>query len=177
MSLVYEVKVLIEGLHRSYALQIIDIFLHEQGVYVKEGYFFTMVFRDGSWQVADLLILVIICRITYYQFPLWGAHAIIHSTWRFLCMLFLTILSALALYRWAVSVAYIILALNGVAYSWTLRFVLEAASLSTGYQIMYLLLSTSIIVFTSYFLIRRTRLREKPDIVSNAIHKSIKDLF
>jgi hypothetical protein len=135
-------------------------------VYVKEGYFFTTVFRDGWWQVADLLVLLIICRITYYQFPIWGANAIIHSIWRFWCLLWLTILSALALYRWAISTAYIILALNGVAYSWTLRFVLEAAKLSTGYQIMYLLLSTCIIVFTSYFLIHRTRLREKLDVVS-----------
>ena len=136
-------NLLIDGIHRSYALQIIDIFLHEQRVYVKEGYFFTTIFRDGCWQVADLAVLMIICRITYYQFPIWGVHAIIHSIWRFWCLLWLTILSALALYRWAVSTAYIILALNGVAYSWTLRFVLEAAKLSTGYQVMYLLFSTS----------------------------------
>lgn len=91
----------------------------------------------------------------------------LHAIWRFLCMVFLTILTALALYRWAVSAAYIILALNGVSYRWTLGFVLEAANLSTGYQIMYLLLSTFILVYTSYYLGRRTSFREKLDNVSN----------
>lgn len=91
----------------------------------------------------------------------------LHAMWRFLCMVFLTILTALALYRWAVSTAYIILALNGVFYGWTLGFVLEAANLSTGYQIMYLLLSTFILVYTSYYLGRRTSFREKLDKVSN----------
>jgi len=92
---------------------------------------------------------------------------VLHAIWRFLCMVFLTILTALALYRWAVSAAYIILALNGVSYGWTLGFVLEAANLSTGYQIMYLLLSTFILVYTSYYLGRRTSFREKLDNVSN----------
>jgi hypothetical protein len=80
-------------------------------------------------------------------------------------MAILTTLSVLALFRWSVSAAYIILALNGVSYGWTLRFVLEAAKLSTGYQVLYLIMSTSILIFTSYFLALRTRFREKLDIV------------
>lgn len=111
---------------------------------------------------------MIICRITYYQFQLWGAHDVLHAIWRFTCMVFLTILTVLALYRWAVSAAYIILALNGVSYGWTLRFVLEAASLNTAYQILYLLLSTFILVYTSYYLGCRTGFREKLDLVSTA---------
>ncbi len=156
-----------EKFYRSYSLLIIDIFLHEKAVYVQEGYFFATVFQDGWWQIADLLLLTIICRITRYQFPLWGERAVLHAIWRFWCLIFLTILTALALYRWAVSTAYLILELNGVSSTWTARFPLEAASLATGYQIMYLLLSTFVLVFTSYYLSRRTRFREKPDMVSS----------
>jgi len=149
----------------AYSLQIIDIFLHEEELRVKRGYTFTYVFRDGFWQLADFIVLRTVCRITYYQFPIWGANAVFHATWRFLCMFSLTTLAALALYRWAVTTAYTIMALNGVSSTWLQRFVHEAAVLRTGYQVLYMVVSTFIIVLTVYYLGRRTAFREKLNIV------------
>ena len=82
-------------------------------------------------------------------------------------MFSLTTLAALALYRWAVTTAYTIMALNGISSTWLERFVHEAAALRTGYQILYLLVSTFIILLAAYYLGRRTALREKLNIVSN----------
>jgi len=149
----------------AYSLQIIDIFLHEKKLHVKWGYTFTNVFQDGWLQLSDFVVLMIVCRITYYQFPIWGANAVFHGTWRFLCMCSLTTLAALALYRWAVTTAYTIMALNGVSSTWLQRFVYEAAVLRTGYQVLYLLVSTFIILLTVYYLGRRTAFREKLNIV------------
>jgi hypothetical protein len=84
-------------------------------------------------------------------------------------MVFLTILAALALYRWAVTTAYTVLGLNGVSPTWILRFIHEAATLRTGYQLMYTLVSTFIVLLSAYYLGRRTHLREKLNIVS--IHR------
>jgi hypothetical protein len=162
--------------HRAYSLQIIDILIHEKRLRVMRGYAFTNVFRDGWWQLADLIVLRIVCRITYYQFPLWGAHAIFHATWRFLCMVFLTILAALALYRWAVTTAYTVLTLNGVSPTWIQRFIHEAATLMTAYQIMYLVVSTFIVLLATYYLGRRTAFREKFNIVRNIPMKMILSL-
>jgi hypothetical protein len=151
---------------RNYSLQILDIILTEERRRVTEGYILSYVFRDAAWQFADLAILMIVCRITYYQFSLWGAHAVFQASWRFLCKVFLTILSALALYRWSLTTAYTVLGLNGVSPDWIVRFVHEAAKLRTGYQLLYMLVSTFIVLLTVYYLGRRTHFCEKLNIVS-----------
>lgn len=154
---------------RAYAFQILDIVLHEERKQVKEGYLFVSVFRDGLWQLADLLVLSIIFRISYYQFLSWGARPAFHAFWILLSMVTFAVLVALALFRWAVSTATIILGLNGVSSLWTRSLVVEAARLSTGYQITYFLSSTMVVGLAAYYIGRRTyAFREKFDMASNA---------
>jgi hypothetical protein len=75
-------------------------------------------------------------------------------------------LTALALYRWAIFTARIILTLNGVSFTWVERFVHEAARLQTGYQFLYMMVSTFIMGLAIYYLGRRTSFRESFNKVS-----------
>jgi hypothetical protein len=130
------------------------------------GYFVTLIVRDGFWQISDMLVLLIICRITYYQFPRWGEHKRVHEIWTRVCLSLLITLSALALYRVAVTAVYVGLTLNGYPYRFVAQFALEEVKLSAAYQILYLLVSIFILGFTAYYIARRTKLLESLDIVS-----------
>lgn len=147
-------------------MQIIDIFLNEEKVNVKRGYIFTGIFRDGFWQISDLLILKIVCGITYYQFPAWRSNNLLQAIWQFFCMVSLTTLAALALYRWGISTAYTIMELNGVSLDWLQQFLQEAAALRAGYQVLYMLVSTLMTLLALYHIGRRTSLRERLNKVS-----------
>jgi hypothetical protein len=138
-------------------------------VSIRLGYKFVSVFRDGSWQLADFVVLTIACRVTYYQFPLWGAHEGFHASWRFLCKVFLTVLAALAIYRWALSTAYTTLALNNVSSAGIQHFARETEMLRAGYQILYMLVSTFILLLAVYYLYCRIGFSEKPNKVSYAM--------
>jgi hypothetical protein len=138
-------------------------------VSIRLGYKFVSVFRDGCWQIADFVVLTIACRVTYYQFPLWGAHEGFHASWRFLCKVFLTVLAALAIYRWALSTAYTTLALNNVSSAGIQHFARETEMLRAGYQILYMLVSTFILLLAVYYLYCRIGFSEKPNKVSYAM--------
>jgi hypothetical protein len=88
-------------------------------------------------------------------------------------MVFLTILAALTLSRWAVETASTILYLNGASSTFTQGFEHEAITLWTGYQLIYMLVSTFILLLVVYYIGRRTTFREKLNIVSNA-YKNMK---
>lgn len=151
---------------RAYSLKIINIFLHEELHHVKIGYIFTYVFSDGWEQAADLLVLLIICSVTYYQIQHWGAHTSFYLAWRFLCLASLIALAALALYRWAVSTCSIVLYLNAAPHHTSAELTHTATLLRVGYQIVYLVVSTSIAILVVYYILRRTRFQESLNIVS-----------
>jgi hypothetical protein len=108
---------------------------------VKEGYFFTYVFTGGFQIFADFTILVIICRMGHYLFPRLGAKPLEVKIWRIMSEAFLLVLVALALYRFSLHAARLILYLNAMPASVVDKVHAEEIKISSGFQMLYLVVS------------------------------------
>ena len=139
---------------RCYVIRIVDIFLNEFSVKVPQGYFFTYVFAFSMLSIqADFMILAVVCRMTYYQYPLFGAKKVAE-----ICPLIfeglVVVMVALYAFQLALYVAYWTLYLNSVQL-WTVSNVLlQFTRVITSFELVYFILSLFVFASTIFVLAR-----------------------
>jgi hypothetical protein len=135
-------------------MRIVDVFLCEYQVTVKQGYFFTRPFTYSMFGVfADFLMLMIVCRMAYYLLPIFGSKDV---ETRFVMLVFeglLVALLALAFFQLALSVAYYTLYLNDMSFHVTDQVLAEGTKLHTSLMLLYFVISTFVLGVTLQLLL------------------------
>jgi hypothetical protein len=135
-------------------MRIVDVFLYEQEVVILNGYFFTYAFTYSLFGVfADFLMLLIISRMTYYLLPIFGSKDVEKKVVNLIFEALLVALLALALFQFALSIAYFTLYLNSMPLGVAEQVLAESTKLHASLTLLYFVASTLVLGITLQLLL------------------------
>jgi hypothetical protein len=147
-------------------LGIVSLILAETQILMTQAFFLIYIFIYGFLYFANVWAIAIVCRISHYQFGYMGQGALLGRAWRLMSSCLVTALAALGLYSFAMYATAWVLKLQNISGGVPGKFSTLQIKLDLAFGILYLVTVVFLGIFSLFYFIRQTKLREKPTIVS-----------